>query len=136
MLALYSLDAVLAGDLVRRFFLYLPNVAVALIMVAAGVLLSRFVERSVRIAAVNMGLSPARAIGKLARVAIIVLAVALAFEHLGIGGGTVPAVLLILLGGVTLAAALAIGLGSRDAVKQWLEQMGAPEKGGDDLRHL
>lgn len=136
MLALYSLDAVLAGDLVRRFFLYLPHVAVALIMVAGGVLLSRFVERSLRIAAVNMGLAPARAIGKLARGAIVVLAAALAFEHLGIGGGTVPAVLLILLGGVTLAAALAIGLGSRDAVKRWLDHLGSADKGGDDLHHL
>lgn len=136
MLALYSLDAVLAADLVRRFFLYLPRIGVALIMVAAGVLLSRFVERSIRVAAVNMGLSPARAIGKLTRGAIVVLALALALEHLGIGGGTVPAVLLILLGGVTLSAALAIGLGSRDAVKRWIDQLWSAEKGDDDLHHL
>ncbi|MEW5984651.1 MAG: hypothetical protein AB1806_20045, partial [Acidobacteriota bacterium] len=135
MLALYSLDTVLASDLVRRFFLYLPHVAVALIIVAVGVLLSRFVERSIRVAAVNMGLSPARAIGTLARGAIAVLAIALAMEHLGIGGGTVPAVLLILLGGVTFAAALAIGLGSREAVKRWLDQLGSSEKGRDELHH-
>jgi hypothetical protein len=136
MLALYSLDAVLAADLVRRFFLYLPRVGVALVMVTAGVLLSRFVERTIRVAAVNIGLSPARAVGKLARAAIVVLAMALALEHLGIGGQTVPAILLILLGGVTLAAALAVGLGGRDAVKRWLDRLSSAEKGGEEIHHL
>ena len=49
----------------------------------------------------------------------MLVAVAVAFEHLGIGRGTVLTAFAILFGGVTLAAALAVGLGSQDVVRRW-----------------
>ncbi len=127
-LILYALDAALASDLTRRFFLYVPHLAVGIGIFAAGMIAARFVERRVLIGAVNRGVRPARLLSTLTRAAIIVLATAVALDHLGIGGSIVPAVLLILIGGATLAAALAVGLGSRDAVALWIkDRLAEPE---------
>lgn len=136
-LMLYSLDAVLASDLTRRFFLYLPNLAVGTGIFVAGMVMAKFVERRVLIGAVNRGVRPARLLATLVRSGILVLATAVALDHLGIGGSLVPAVLLILVAGVTLAAALAVGLGSRRAVSRWIEERRAePEEvERDDFAH-
>ncbi len=128
-LMLYALDAALASDLTRRFFLYLPNLAVGTGIFVAGMVMAKFVERRVLIGAVNRGVRPARLLATLVRSGILVLATAVALDHLGIGGSLVPAVLLILVAGVTLAAALAVGLGSRRAVSRWIEDRRAePEE--------
>jgi hypothetical protein len=129
LLALYSLDAKLASELVKGFFLYLPNVAVAVFVLAGGVLVGRFADRSVRIGAVNLGVPSARLLGQFVKLAVVVLASAVGLEHLGIGHGVVTAAFLILLGGMTLAAALAVGLGSRDFVQRWLEHKTPPSDG-------
>jgi hypothetical protein len=121
-LMLYALDAALASDLTRRFFLYLPNLAVGVGILVAGTVTARFVERRVLIGSVNRGLRPARILATLTRSAILVLAAAMALDHLRIGGAFVPTVLLIMVAGITLAAALAVGLGSRKAVSRWIDE--------------
>jgi hypothetical protein len=117
--ALYSLDARLAADLVRRFLLYLPHLVVAIALLWAGLLVSRFVGRSVLIAAVNSGFESARLFAALARWGIVLVVFAVALEHLGIGRATVLTAFAILFGGITLAMALAVGLGSQEVVRQW-----------------
>lgn len=136
-LVLYALDAALASDLTRRFFLYVPHLAVGLVIFVAGLAAARLVERRVLIGAVNRGVRPARPLAALTRAGIVILASAISLDHIGIGGSIVPAVLLILTGGVTLAAALAVGLGSRDAVKGWIaEATEKPEQlATDEIEH-
>jgi hypothetical protein len=46
----------------------------------------------------------------------------MALEHVGIGGLLVTISFAILLGGIVLALALAVGLGSRDVVTRQLEK--------------
>lgn len=120
MLALYSLDARLASDLAERFFLYLPHLAVAVAILAVGGLTARFLGRSALIAAVNAGTPAPRVLAGATRTAVMVLAVAIAFEHLGIGRMTLLTAFAILFGGATLAAALALGLGLQDVVRRWV----------------
>jgi hypothetical protein len=136
-LMLYALDAALASDLTRRFFLYLPNLAVGIGIFLAGMVAARFVERRVLIGAVNRGLRPARLLSAFTRSGILVLATAVALDHVGIGGSLVPSVLLILIGGATLAAALAVGLGSRRAVSRWIDDRRAEPEDieRDELSH-
>src|SRR5512142_3290778 len=45
-LALYSLDARLASDLAERFFLYVPHLLVALVILTAGMFVAKFLARS------------------------------------------------------------------------------------------
>jgi|WetSurMetagenome_2_1015567.scaffolds.fasta_scaffold145613_2 hypothetical protein len=119
MLALYSLDARLASDLAERFFLYLPHLCVALAIVAAGIFSSRFLGRSVLIAAVNGEMPGARVLAGATRAGVLLLTAAVASEHLGIGKVTLATAFAILFGGATLAAAIALGLGLQDVVRRW-----------------
>jgi hypothetical protein len=136
-LVLYALDASLAADLTKRFFLYLPNLAIGVAIFVAGILASRVVGRRALIGAVNRGLPAARILAALTRGGIVVLSSAIALEHVGIGHTIVPSALLIFLGGVTLASALAVGLGSRDAFSRWIDdrlgRQAEPES--DEIQH-
>ena len=120
--ALYSLDARVASDLVGRSLLYLPQIVVAVVLLWVGFVLSRFLSRGVLIAAVNARMRAARLLAGATRSAVMLVAVAVAFEHIGIGRATVLTAFAILFGGVTLAAALAVGLGSQDIVRRWLDE--------------
>lgn len=128
MLALYSLDARLASDLAERFFLYLPHALVAVAILAGGGVAARFLGRSVLIAAVNGEMPGARLLAGATRVGVMLLAISIAFEHLGIGRATLLTAFAILFGGATLAAALALGLGLQDLVRRWAaERFPAPQ---------
>jgi hypothetical protein len=136
-LVLYSLDAALASDLTKRFFLYLPNLVVGVAIVFVGILTARVVSRTVLIGAVNRGLPAARLLASLTRAGIVLLSSAVGLEQLGIGRTIVPWALLILLAGVTFALALAVGLGTRDLVGRWLEgQFNPPSPSDDDVDEI
>lgn len=138
-LALYSLDAALASTLLSHGLLYVPNLVVAAVILIVGLLVSRFLARSVLIAAVNHELGGARLLAGLTRIGIMLVTVAMALEHLGIGRLTVLVAFAIVFGGVTFAAALAVGLGSRGLVERWLEQQWKPPSDAtppDDLHHV
>ncbi len=129
-LALYSLDARLASDLAERFFLYLPHLVVAIVILVSGMVVAKFLSRSVLIAAVNGEIRAARLLSGCTRVAIMVVAGAMAFEHLGISRETVLIAFAILFGGATLATSIAAGLAMQDVVRRWVaEQMGPPPPG-------
>lgn len=136
-LVLYSLDASLASDMTKRFFLYLPDLVVGIAIFVVGILAARVAARSVLIGSVNRGFGGARLLASLTRGGIVILSSAVALEHLGIGRTILPSALLILLGGVTLALALAAGLGGRDAVERWIDDQLAPPDPAeaDQIRH-
>jgi Mechanosensitive ion channel, conserved TM helix len=136
--ALFSLDSRLASDLVSRFLVYLPQLFIAAGLLLAGTVLSRFFARSVLIAAVNHEMPSARLLSGATRVGIMLVAVTVALEHIGIGRGTVQIAFAILFGGITLALALAIGLGSQDLVRRWLAgyfERGESRKDDAGIRH-
>lgn len=118
--ALYTLDPRVASELVGRFLLYLPHLAVAAALLWLGMALSGFLARAVLIAAVNHEMSSPRLLAGATRVGVVLLTVAIALEQLGIGQATVLTAFALLFGGLTLAGALAVGLGSQDLVRAWL----------------
>jgi len=139
LLAIGALDLQIAMDLVSKAFSYLPQLLIAAALLLLGALLAAFVRRSVLIAAVNAGLPSARFLGAGARSAVLVLFVAMALEHLGVGRQVLLASFTILFGGVVLALALAFGLGGRHLAREALERLlrrsrESPES--DGLRHL
>jgi len=139
MVALYSLDARLASDLTERLFLYLPHVAVAIAILAVGMVSARFLARGTLIACVNHDVPSARLFSALTRVGVMVIAGSMALEHLGIGQVTILAAFAILFGGATLAAAIALGYGMQDAVRQWIasefERREPAQAGAGEIRH-
>jgi hypothetical protein len=117
-----AFDATLTSQLVRELFSYLPNVLAAVLVLVVGTVIARFLSRSVLIGAVNMNLQYARLLSVGVKWLVIVLTVAMALEHLKIGVGIVQLAFGILFGGIVLALALAVGLGSKELVTRSLER--------------
>jgi Conserved TM helix len=122
LIGISAFDAALTSQFVIRLFGYLPNVVAALVVLAAGGIVARFLARSVLIGAVNMNLQYARLLSAGVKWLVTVLAVAMALEHLGIGGGIIRLAFGILFGGIVLALALAVGLGSKELVSRSLDR--------------
>ena len=112
-----------------RLFAYLPNVVAALLILIVGTVLARFLARGVLISAVNMQIQSARLLSLGVKWLVMVLTGAMALEHLGIGGDIVRLSFGILFGGIVLALALAVGLGSKDMVsRSWERQIDRAEE--------
>jgi hypothetical protein len=117
-----AFDMTLTSQMVERLFGYLPNVLAALIVLVAGTVIARFLSRSVLIGAVNMNLQYAQLLSAGVKWLVTVLTVTMALEHLSIGGGIIRLAFGILFGGIVLALALAVGLGSKELVSRSLER--------------
>ena len=107
-------------------FSYVPRVVGAIVLLFVGTLIARLLSRSVLISGVNMNLQYARLLGTGVKWMVLVLTAAMALDHLSIGGAIVDLAFGILFGGIVLALALAVGLGSRDLVSRSLEREMAP----------
>jgi len=101
---------------------YLTRGVSAILILLVGTVVARFLARSVLIGAVNMNLQYARLLSQGVKWLVMVLAVAMALDHVGIGGNIVELAFGILFGGIVLALSLAIGLGSKEMVSRSLEQ--------------
>ena len=122
LIGIAAFDSALTSRLVVELFGYLPNVLAAALVLLIGSVIARYLARSVLIGAVNMNLQYARILSAGVKWMIVVLAVAMALEHLGIGGRIVFLAFGILFGGIVLALALAVGLGSKELVSRSLER--------------
>ena len=103
-------------------FSYVPRVVGALVLLFVGTLIARVLGRSVLISGVNMNLQYARLLGTGVKWLVLVLTAAMVLDHLQVGGRIVDLAFSILFGGIVLALALAVGLGSRDLVSRSLER--------------
>ena len=101
---------------------YLTHGVSAILILIVGTIVSRFLARSVLIGAVNMNLQYARLLSQGIKWLVQVVALAMALDHLGVGGAIVDLAFGILFGGIVLALSLAIGLGSKDIVSRSLDQ--------------
>ena len=133
-----AFHATLTSQLVAHMFGYLPNVLAAAVILVVGNVLAHFLARSVLIGAVNMNLQYARLLSLGVKWAVMVLTAAMVLDHLGIGRRIVYLAFGIFFGGIVLALALAVGLGSKDMVSRSLErQSSKPNDEGDEtFRHL
>ncbi|UWZ85783.1 hypothetical protein [Occallatibacter riparius] len=101
---------------------YVTHAIGALIVLLAGLLIARFLARSVLISAVNAQLHYARFLSLGVKWLVLVLTAAMVLDHLEIGDRIVELAFGILFGGIVLTLALAVGLGSRDLVTRSLER--------------
>src|SRR6202035_282339 len=118
---------------------YIPNIVGALLVFLAGSIIARYLARSVLIGAVNMNLQYARLLSVGVKWLVIVLALAMALEHLRIAPRVVELAFGILFGGIVFALALAVGLGSKDLVTKSLErdtQKAPTENIEEPFRHV
>jgi hypothetical protein len=138
LLGLRVFDPALTDGLIARLLSYLPELLAATLILMVGTFLARFLGRSVLISAVNMNIGSARLLSLGVKWLVMVLAGAMALEHLGIGRQIVRMSFAILFGGIVLALALAVGLGSKDVVSRSLERQASKseEDAESPLHHV
>lgn len=116
-------DAAYGTSDIATFMLpYITHSVGALIIFLVGTLLARYLSRSVLISAVNAKLQYARALSLGVKWLVLVFTGAMVLDHLSVGGLIVELGFGILFGGIVLALALAVGLGSRDLVARSIER--------------
>ena len=139
LIGITAFDAEWASQLARSALGYIPNILAAALVLLVGVIVARYLGRSVLIGAVNMNLQYARVLSMGVKWLVVVLALAMALEHLKIAPRVVELAFGILFGGIVFALALAAGLGSKDLVTKSLAGEAKKPPGEvieDPLRHL
>jgi hypothetical protein len=131
LLGLTALDAALPTQFAVSVLQYVPDLVAALAILVAGAIVARYLARSILIGAVNMGVQYARLLSLTVKWLVLIVATAMALDHVGIGRTVLLLAFGILFGGVVLALALAVGLGARDVVSRALDRQ-LQEPGGDD----
>jgi len=112
-----------ASSILESLYTYIPNVIAAIFVLVIGMFLASFVSGIVRTAASNANLPKPDMLAGISRWAIIIFATTISLKELGIAPLLVTTTFNIIFGGVCLALALAFGLGGKDAVAKYLEQL-------------
>ncbi|BAU48060.1 hypothetical protein SVA_1498 [Sulfurifustis variabilis] len=119
--------------LLGRIVMFLPQVFVAVLILAFGAYFARFVGQAVTTYCRNVGVEDAELLGRLAQYAIVVFVALIVLDQLGIGGEILRQSFLIVLTGVVLALALAFGLGGQkwaaELLERWWPRKSAIKKG-------
>jgi hypothetical protein len=122
MIGIRTLDEPVMNQVFSRFFAYLPNLLVSVLILIVGLIFSKFISRNILVAANNAKLQSARLISIGADILLSLFTLSLALEQLEIGKSTIVAAFSILFGGAVLALAIAFGLGGRDLARNFLEK--------------
>jgi hypothetical protein len=136
LLGLTALDAALPSQFALSVLEYVPHLVAALAILLVGGIVARFLARAVLIGAVNMGLQYARLVSLTVKWLVMIVAAAMALDHIGIGRTVLLLAFGILFGGVVLALALAVGLGARDVVSRALDRQLRATPRDDKLNHV
>ena len=112
------------ADVFQQLVSYIPSVIAAIVIILVGIVLGGFVGGL--IAASAGALHGGRALARVGRGGVILLAIFMALQQLGIANDIVTTAFAILFGAIALALALAFGLGNRElageVTREWYEQ--------------
>ncbi|HUX10700.1 MAG TPA: hypothetical protein VMW51_08645 [Terriglobia bacterium] len=129
-----GIDALGIGALreqISRFFLFLPQIFVAMLVLFIGLLVANFFSRATLLAATNANYPSARLLSSLVRLLFIIFFVTMALEQIGLGRRVVLIAFSIAFGAVMLGASIAFGLGGRDVARQVLEKQFLQKEAGE-----
>ncbi|HEY5638179.1 MAG TPA: hypothetical protein VIS77_14920 [Burkholderiales bacterium] len=132
-IALNGLGLTTITELLGQVVLFVPKLAVAIVIVAFGAYFARVVSGTVVTYCRTVGMQDAEMLGRIAQYAILVFVALIALDQVEVGGEIVRQSFLILFAGLVFALALAFGLGGRehaaDLLDRWLPRK--PDGGGD-----
>ena len=124
LLAANALGLQSLATVVSKLVNYIPSVIAAIVIVLVGIVLGGFVGGLIQASA--GGLHGGRALARTGRGGVLLLAVFMALQELGIATDIVTTAFAILFGAIALAMALAFGLGNRElaaeVTREWYER--------------
>ena len=109
----------------NQVLLYIPNVVVAIIILALGLVAGNFVQSIVESTATASGMSKVAtdALAAISKWAIVIFSLLAALVQLGIASGLIQFLFTGFVAMVALAGGLAFGLGGRDKASRWLDKI-------------
>jgi hypothetical protein len=114
---------------ISRWFLLLPAIFVAILILFLGLVVANFLSRAVLLASVNAGYHSPKLLTWSVRFLVWMLAISMALEEIGVARQTVVAAFSIVFGALMLGVAIAFGLGGRHLARGFLERLlGQKEK--------
>lgn len=121
-----ALNLPMVSEVLQMVLLWLPNLAVALLILVFGGLAANGLARLVLASAAQAGLSRPDLLSRVVRVAVWAFVIVMAVNQLGIATSVVNILFLGVVIAMTLALGLAFGLGGRDAaaeiVRKWYDE--------------
>jgi small-conductance mechanosensitive channel len=132
LMAANALGLTAVASMFDRIVTFIPNVIVAVLIVVLGMLIGEFVKDL--IAASMGGIGGGMAMSRVAKIAIVTLAIFMALDQLQIAENIVTTAFTLLLGAFALAAGLAFGLGNRELAGEYMRRW--VEKGADKAREI
>lgn len=138
MVGISTLGIAVLQEQISRFFLYVPQIFIALVILVIGMLFANFSARAVLLGMVNANVQSARLLSNALRVFLVILTVAMALEQIALAKTVVLIAFSIAFGAVMLGLAIAFGLGGRDVARRFLERQFAEKSGADkdEISHL
>lgn len=126
-------------EYISRFFLFLPRLFVALVILFFGFLAASFFARAALLGAVNANFRSSRLLSVSIRVIISIFALSMVLEVLGVAEETMLIAFGTAFGAIMLGLAIAFGLGGKDLAREFLEKRvntGRKEEKEDELSPL
>jgi hypothetical protein len=119
--AVEALGLTQVSQLINNLLLYLPNVVVAVIILMVGAVFAQFTKDFVLAAATGLGSTVARALGQIARWSILIFALLVALNQLGIAPRLIEILFTGFVAMLALAGGLAFGLGGKEVAQDLLK---------------
>jgi hypothetical protein len=113
---------------ISSFVSLLPQFVVALVILLFGFLAANFLSRAALLAAVNANSPSPRLFSSFVRFLILLFAITMALERIGLGRGVVLVAFSVSFGAIMMGLAIAFGLGGRNVARRILERRFAPER--------
>ena len=126
-------------EYISRFFLILPRLCVALVILFFGLVAASFFARAALLAAVNANIRSSRMLSFAVRFVIIAFTLSMTFEVLGVAEQTMLIAFATMFGAAMLGLAIAFGLGGQDLARRFLEKwlaQSSKEEREDELSPL
>ncbi|CAN5491022.1 hypothetical protein BH20CHL7_BH20CHL7_05730 [soil metagenome] len=104
--------------LVNQIVLWLPNLIVAAIILLVAPVIARFLRSLIEVGAGQAGFSNARILGRIVEVAVVVFAVVIAVNQVGVASSFIVTLFTGIVAAFTIAFGIAFGLGGRGAAEK------------------
>lgn len=121
--AINAVGLTIAADLLNRVILYIPNIIAAIFILILGMFVATLLRNIVRTAATNTGLLHAQLLAKIVEVVVIIFAVTMTLEQLGIRATVIELSISIVLASFGLALGLAFGFGCQDLARKAMSDL-------------
>jgi small-conductance mechanosensitive channel len=107
-------------EILTKFALWVPQLIFAIILTIVGLILSETVARNIH---VSKDHKMSKIISEIIQTVIIIVILNVALKQIGVQVQFIETILLIILGGVALAFAIAVGIGLSGSIKQYANKI-------------